>query len=288
VPEQEPNKDTRTLTETQASSRTDILERIVRTKREELEALLPRGDELRERAADAAPPRDFAGALRAGGEVALIAEVKRRSPGAGAIRPGLDPVALARGYVSRGARAVSVLTDEPWFGGSLDDLRAVRREVRVPVLRKDFTIAPIQLHEARAAGADAVLLIVRILSDARLAELHGVATELGMAALVEVHDGSELERALRAGARIVGINNRDLATFTTDLETTLGLLDQVPTDRVVVSESGVRTPADVERLGRVGVDAVLVGESLLRAPDPAEHAARLSGRPRRERGSADD
>ena len=256
----------------------DILRRIVETKREELEALRPRAAEIRSMAEDAPAPRDFAGALRREGEVALIAEVKRRSPGAGAIRPGLDPVALARGYAERGASAISVLTDRSYFGGSLDDLAAVKEAAGVPVLRKDFTIDPLQVAEARAGGADAVLLIVRILDDDLLRELSDAARAWGLTALVEVHDGDELARAAAAGARVVGVNNRDLSTFTTDLETTLSLLDRVPPETVLVSESGIRTADDVARLGARGVDAVLVGESLLRADDPSEHAARLSGR----------
>lgn len=215
--------------------------------------------------------------------MALIAEVKRRSPGAGPIRTSLDPVALARGYAGHGAAAVSVLTDREYFGGSLEDLTAVKDAVEVPVLRKDFTLDPLHVAEARAGGADAVLLIVRILQDARLEELVDAAREWGMTPLVEVHDGRELERALAAGADVVGINNRDLSTFTTDLATTLDLVAGAPGEAVLVSESGVRTPEDVDRLGSRGVDAVLVGEALLRDPDPAAAAGRLSGRTKRGR-----
>ena len=261
----------------------DILRRIVETKRRELSTLRASEASVRSRVRDAAPPRDFAGVLRREGEVALVAEVKRRSPGAGAIRPDLDPVGLAEGYASHGASAVSVLTDREYFGGSLEDLTAVREAVGVPVLRKDFTIDPLQVLEARAAGADAVLLIVRILDDALLAELAEAAGELGMTALVEVHDGPELERALDAGARVIGINNRDLSTFSTDLETTFGLLDRVPAGTTVVSESGIRDAGDVDRLGSRGVDAILVGEALLRDDDPAGGAARLSHRPKAPR-----
>ena len=272
------------MPETQArGERHDILARIVATKRRELEALRGRGDALEREAAAAPPPRDLAAALAGDASVAVMAEVKRRSPGAGDIRPGLDPAALASGYAAAGAAAVSVLTDAEWFGGSLDDLRAVRAAVPVPVLRKDFTLDPLQVVEARAAGADGVLLIARILDDDALASLRESAEGLGMSALVEVHDAEELERAAASGARLVGINNRDLRTFTTRLEVTLDLLDAVPAGAVVVSESGVRTPADVERLGAAGVHAVLVGESLLRQDDPGGGVAALAGRPRRDR-----
>lgn len=266
------------------SSRSDLLARIVATKRHEIEALRPRAAELRAQADDAPPARDFRGALGGHARVRVIAEVKRRSPGAGVIRAGLEPAGLATTYAASGAAALSVLTDEPWFGGSLDDLRAARSAVPIPALRKDFTLDPVQIDEARAAGADAVLLIVRILNDAALADLHGHALERGLAALVEVHDAAELERAVACGARIIGINNRDLATFRTDLAVTEGLLDRLPPGTVVVSESGIRDGDDVRRLGEAGVDAVLVGESILRAPDPGAHVATLAGAPRRDRG----
>ena len=262
-----------------------ILASIVATKREELRTLRGVARELERRAAAAAPPRDFAAAVGGGGAVSLIAECKRRSPGAGPIRPDLDPVGLTRGYERAGASALSVLTDGTYFGGSLADLAAVREATGIPVLRKDFTLDPVQVVEARAAGADAVLLIVRILDDAALGELLDVASSLGMAALVEAHDGEEVARALSAGAKVLGINNRDLATFTTDLDTTVGLLADVPPDVVVVSESGIRAPADVEALGRAGVDAVLVGETLLRAADPSAAAASLCGHPKNPRSA---
>ncbi len=255
----------------------DILLRIVETKREEVEALVER--ELAAAADEAAPPRDFAGALAAPGSVSLIAEVKRRSPGAGAMRPTLDPVVQAAAYEGGGARAVSVLTDRTYFQGSLDDLRAVRGRVELPLLRKDFIIDPRQVYEARAAGADAILLIVRILDDHQLRDLEVLARELGMAALVEVHDGRELERALRQEASIVGVNNRDLRTFETDLEVTLELADRIPSGVTLVSESGISTRQQVERLALRGVDAVLVGEALVRAGDPETAARELSGVP---------
>jgi indole-3-glycerol phosphate synthase len=273
------------LPETQAYRRADILQRIVETKRREVAALRPDAAELERSARSAPPTRSFEHALRSS-RVTVIAEVKRRSPGAGEIRPGLDPAALARDYEGGGAAAISVLTDHDYFGGSITDLRAVKDAVSVPVLRKDFVIDPLQVSEARAAGADAVLLIVRILDDARLAELIGATADHEMTALVEVHDGPELERAARAGASVIGINNRDLRTFTTDLSVTLGLLEKLPREAVVVSESGIRTREDIERLGTGGVDAVLVGESLLRAEEPGLALATLVGCRRRERAHA--
>jgi indole-3-glycerol phosphate synthase len=260
-----------------------ILARIVATKRSELEELRPRATELEAALEHARPPRDFFGALTMGAHVALIAECKRRSPGAGAIRLDLGPQELVAGYARAGAAAVSVLTDGAYFGGSLEDLQAVSAAVPLPVLRKDFTLDTLQVIEARAAGADAVLLIARILEDATMARLHTAATALGMAALVEVHDARELDRAARMGAQLIGINNRDLATFVTDLGTTVSLLDHLPAGAAVVSESGIRTRGDVERLGAAGVDAVLVGESLLAAPDPSAAAATLVGVPKMPR-----
>jgi indole-3-glycerol phosphate synthase len=263
-----------------------ILASIVGTKRDELQALRPRGRELEREALAAPPPRDFAGALRSGAHVSVIAECKRRSPGAGEIRPGLDPAALARSYEAAGAKALSVLTDARYFGGSLADLAEARAATTIPALRKDFTIDPLHVLEARAAGADAVLLIARLLDDGALASLQSLARELGMSVLVEAHDASEVERALDAGAATLGINNRDLATFTTDLDLTLRLLEEVGPEVVVVSESGIRSRDDVALLATAGVDAVLVGETLLRAPDPGAAAAELARvvRGRRARG----
>lgn len=274
------------MPESQPRPAPGILGRIVATKRAEVEAVRSRAAAL-ERAASAAPPtRGFARALTRGSEVALVAECKRKSPGAGDIRPGLVPGSLAAGYERAGAAALSVLTDGPWFGGSLGDLAEARAATSIPLLRKDFTIDTSQVIEARAAGADAVLLIVRILDDDRLAALLALAEELGMDALVETHDAGEVRRALGAGATLLGVNNRDLDTFTTDLETTVALLDAVPGGVAVVSESGIRSPGDVRRLGAAGVDAVLVGETLLRAQDPAAAAGDLSGILRAERRHA--
>lgn len=257
-----------------------ILDRIVKTKREEVARLAEWRGAVEARLEDAPEPRDFAGALRRDGEVAVVAEVKRRSPGAGQIRAGLDPGGLAVLYREGGAAAVSVLTDEEYFGGSLEDLRTVRSRVGIPVLRKDFVVDPLQVVEARGAGADAVLLIVRILDDARLKELLQRTRDLGMAALVEVHDEEELHRALEAGARVVGVNNRDLSTFEARLEVTLELAGRIPPEVVLVSESGIATADDVARVGEAGADAVLVGESLLRQADPGGGVAELAGQKR--------
>jgi indole-3-glycerol phosphate synthase len=240
-----------------------VLDEIVANTRAEVarrKSAVPRA--TLERDCDAAPAtRDFEGALRPSpGTVRLIAEVKKASPSRGVLSSGLDPVALATTYATHGAHAISVLTDEKYFRGSLDDLRRVRAAVDVPLLRKDFTIDDYQLWESRAAGADAVLLIVSILEPARLAELLA-------AALVECHTASELDQALAVGSRIVGINNRDLATFETHITTTLELLPLIPPGPIVVSESGFFTAADVRRVVSAGAHAVLVGEGLVRAPD---------------------
>lgn len=256
----------------------NILDRIVEVKRDEVRALSGRASELSARVNDAPPPRGFAAALRRPGEVRLLAEVKRRSPSAGEIRPGADPVEVARAYQAGGAAALSVLTDRRFFGGELDFLVRVRQAVELPVLRKDFVIDPLQVREARAAGADAILLIVRILSDAQLAELHGAARELGMDVLVEVHTADEMERALAAGCTLAGVNNRDLATFTTDLDLSIRLASTAGEEVTLVAESGIRTAADVDRLGAAGFDAILVGESLMRQPDLTAAASALVGR----------
>lgn len=265
------------------SPQQDILARIVVTKRAELDAIRGQESELRARAADAPAPRGLAAALRHPDRVRLLAEIKRRSPSAGPIRPGSSPEQSARDYQAGGAAALSVLTDREYFDGSLAALEAVRAAVDLPLLRKDFTLDPLQILEARAAGADGVLLIVRILSDPELADLLGLASDLGMDSLVEVHDAKELDRALTAGASLVGINNRDLRTFTTDLDLTLRLLDRVPPGVTLVGESGIRTAEDVRRLGAAGVDAVLVGESLMRQPDLVAAARALTNEPKQDR-----
>ena len=255
-----------------------VLDRIVEAKRAEVGALRRDGTALRRAAEERDDPaRPFAAALRVDGVVALLAEVKRQSPSAGEIRPNVQPADIAAGYEAGGAAAVSVLTDREFFGGTLADLEAVRSRIGLPVLRKDFTLDAVQLWQARAAGADAVLLIARILDDAELTDLLALSTDLGMSTLVEIHEERELERALKAGAQLVGINNRDLARFTTDLEITLRLAAEVPRDATLVSESGIRTAADVERLGAAGVDAILVGEALMREEDVTAAARTLVG-----------
>lgn len=263
-----------------------LLDRIVETKREEIERLVPQLETLRRAARDQEPARDFRRALCRAGEVAVIAEFKRRSPSAGELRPGADPVRTARAYSDAGAAALSVLTDGPWFGGTIQDLERVRMAVGLPVLRKDFVLHPVQIWEARAAGADAALLIARILDDAQMVDLLGESAEAGLDVLVEVHDAAELERALAAGAGTIGVNNRDLSTFATDLRLSLNMAAAVPADVVVVAESGIRTAAEVDALGEAGVDAILVGETLMRAGPGGVAAAGLIGRQRRARTAA--
>lgn len=258
----------------------NILDQIVHTKRIEVEAISPRAADLRSMAEDAPPARGFAGALCSPNKVRLLAEIKRRSPSAGAIRPDADPVEVARAYEAGGAAALSVLTDATYFGGGLDVLRSVRAGVALPALRKDFIIDPVQLWEARAAGADAVLLIVRILSNELLRDLLSRATELGMDALIEIHDANELDRALAAGGRLIGVNNRDLHTFRTDPSLSVELAARVPAELILVAESGIRTADDVRRLGEAGIDAILVGESLMRQEDLRSAAAALAGHPK--------
>jgi indole-3-glycerol phosphate synthase len=215
--------------------------------------------------------------------VALVAEVKRRSPSRGLIAPGLDPVAQAAAYERGGAAAISVLTDGPHFGGSLEDLRRVAEVVSRPVLRKDFILDERQVLEARAAGASAVLLLVRALPAARLRALLRLATDLGLEGLVEAHGAGELGAALDSGARVVGINSRDLDTFVIDTERAWPLLARIPADRVAVAESGLATRADVERAAEAGADAVLVGTALSASAAPAELARALAAVPRRGR-----
>jgi indole-3-glycerol phosphate synthase len=233
-------------------------------------------------AAEADPPRDMLAALRPAGlrregRVSLIAEVKHASPSKGVLIEPFDPVALGRTYAASGAAAVSVLTDSRFFQGHLDHLRAVRAAVALPVLRKDFVIAPYQVYEGRAAGADAILLIAAALSDSQLADLHALACSLGIAALVEVHQADELERALAVGPRLLGINNRNLKTFRVSLETTAQLAPLVPSGVTLVAESGILTGEDVRRMGALGAHAVLVGEALLRAADIGAKVRELSG-----------
>lgn len=230
------------------------------------------------RAKNAPKPLDFAAALTRY-PLSLIAEVKKASPSKGQFVEDLDVAALARTYVSNGAAAVSVLTDGPFFQGSLADMKAVRAVTGlagVPVLRKDFIVDPYQVYEARAWGADALLLIVAVLEQGLLRDLLALTRSLGMEALVEVHDGTEAGRAVEAGAQVIGINNRDLRTFVTDLKTTERVIGSIPRDRIAVSESGIATRADAERLYGIGARAVLVGEALILAPDTAAKVRELS------------
>jgi indole-3-glycerol phosphate synthase len=258
-----------------------ILERILASKREEIQkrkALVP-AVELAKRLNGAPAARDFAGAIRRrrDGAIRLIAEYKRASPSRGVIRADLEPAQVARLYAGAGAAAISVLTDAPFFQGSRDDLRSARAAVKIPVLQKDFTLDDYQLLEARTLGADAVLLIVTALPGAALARLYQRAAELGLAALVEVHDEPDLERALAIEPAIIGINNRDLRTFRVEAATTFRLRPLIPPATVVVSESGIQSRADALRLQEAGVDAMLVGEQLMRQADPGAAAEELLG-----------
>ena len=232
---------------------------------------------------DSLPPGPSLRAALRGQSVALLAEVKRRSPSKGAIAEGLDAVAQASAYATGGAAGVSVLTEPEHFGGSADDLVAVRREVALPALKKDFHIAPIQLIEARALGASAALLIVRALAPDLLAELMHVGRALALELLVEVRDEWELERALNAGAEMIGVNNRDLETLVIDSSTCDRMIPMIPRVVVAIAESGIRSRADVERYAAAGADAVLVGSSLSTSPDPAAATRALTGVPRSER-----
>ncbi len=246
-----------------------ILEKIVAVKRQEIahNRLHCPETQLSGLLATAPPVRDFYGPLAEQGRLSLIAEVKKASPSAGIIRTDFDPVEIAKIYAAHGASCLSVLTDQQFFQGSLEYLRQVREAVSLPVLRKDFIIDRYQLLEARAAGADAVLLIAECLDDSQLRTLHEETIALGMRPLVELYDPANLKRVLAAGATLIGINNRNLHTFTVDLEHTLRMREQVPPTCVLVSESGIRTHADVQRLAEAGVDAMLVGESLMRQAD---------------------
>jgi indole-3-glycerol phosphate synthase len=246
-----------------------VLDKIVAKKREEIataKAVLPER-ELRAALADAAPLRDFFGPLAAEGSIKLIAEVKKASPSKGVIRADFHPVEIAKTYERHGASCISVLTDESFFQGSLEYLRAIRAEVKLPLLRKDFILDTYQLLEARAAGADAVLLIAECLDDCNLRKLHNEAQELGLSPLVEFYEEENLSRVLEAGATLIGVNNRDLRNFEVDLGHTIRMRSQIPDDCVLVGESGIAGRADAQRLEAAGVDAMLVGEHLMRNPD---------------------
>ena len=253
----------------------DILQEILARKRVELRERQARLGlaELQAAAALAAPPRDFIGAIQgkiAHGQAAVIAEIKKASPSAGVIRADFNPVAIAQDYAAHGAACLSVLTDVFYFQGADYYLTAAREACALPVLRKDFCIDPYQVWEARAIGADAILLIVAALDDAELQHLEATARSLGLAVLVEVHDGAELRRALKLRTPLIGINNRDLRRFVTEIETTLNLLPEIPEGRIVVTESGIHSSAGVAVLRAAGVHAFLVGEAFMRAARPGE------------------
>ena len=256
-----------------------ILDTIVAHKRRELKQDRERTplQALKIQIPDLPPTRDFKASLTVPGAVNLIAEVKRKSPSKGIISEDFDPVKIAKIYAGNGASAISVLTDHEFFGGDLSFLSAIRNAVDVPLLRKDFTIDEYHIYQARAAGADAVLLIVAILTPEQLREFIGVAKHLDLAALVEVHTQTELDIALDVGAEIIGINNRDLKTFHTDIATSFHLRKSIPNDKIVVSESGIYSREDVIRLGEAAMDAILVGESLMRSADIGGKVGALLG-----------
>ena len=259
----------------------DILEKIVAVKREEVAAAKKKVplDAMRADAESRVLTRDFEAAMRskiAAGKSAVIAEIKKASPSKGVIRPGeFIPADIAQSYAEAGAACLSVLTDRQFFQGQPDYLKQARASCDLPVLRKDFVVDPYQVYESRAMGADCILLIVACLEDARMKELEAIARGLDMAVLVEVHDRAELERALQLKTHLLGINNRNLRTFEVSLDTTLGMLEDVPSDRLVVTESGILAKKDVETMRAAGVNAFLVGEAFMRADDPGEALARL-------------
>ena len=245
------------------------LDKIVDYKRQELEHVRRKASlkDVRVMAEDAEPARGFDASLQKNG-IRIIAEIKKASPSAGVIRPDFEPVGIAASYQDNGAACLSVLTDEHFFQGSLNYLQDVRKRVAIPLLRKDFTLDAYHVYEARAHGADAVLLIVRILEDDRIKDYMALAGELGMATLVEVHDAKELERAAKAKAKLIGVNNRNLDTFKVDLETTVRLAKVAPEDAVLVGESGISTADHIRKLKDGGVRAFLIGESFMRVGDP--------------------
>jgi indole-3-glycerol phosphate synthase len=258
----------------------DILQRILARKVEEIAERAAHSplELLKDRCADADATRGFVHAMRAridGGQPAVIAEIKKASPSKGVLREDFNPAAIAESYARHGAACLSVLTDIDFFQGADEYLQAARAACELPVLRKDFVLDPYQVYEARVLGADCILLIVAALGEGQMAELHGVARELGMDVLVEVHDGAELERAMKLDPGMIGINNRDLHTFNTRLETTLDLLPRIPKECLVVTESGIHSADDVRRLREHGVNAFLVGEAFMRAPDPGDRLAEL-------------
>ena len=258
----------------------DILQKILARKREEIAARSAQVSlrEIAARAAEEGPVRGFVAALAAklaADLPAVIAEVKKASPSQGVIRADFHPAEIARSYAAGGAACLSVLTDVDFFQGSDAYLQQARAACELPVLRKDFTIDPYQVHEARALGADCILLIVAALDDAELVDLSTLANEIGLDVLVEVHDAAELDRAVATRAQLIGINNRNLRTFATSLDTTLELRAHVPSERLLVTESGIHTPADVARMRSAGINAFLVGEAFMRAEDPGTELRRL-------------
>lgn len=262
-----------------ADKRIEIADRKARTPQELLRDAIPNAPPVRDFKASLSGDRIATTVRGRRSDIAVIAEVKKASPSKGLIRADFDPVSIARVYESAGASAISVLTDDKYFQGALEYLSNIRSEVSLPLLRKDFIIDSYQIYEARVAGADAVLLIVAALGAKVLSELIGLAAGLGMSSLVEVHTAEELETAIEARAEIIGINNRDLQTFSVRLDTTLDLACRVPPDRILVSESGISTRQDVIGLMEAGVDAVLVGESLMRERDPSLKLRELLGMP---------
>ena len=260
----------------------DILRRIITVKETEVAAAklaAPLAD-VERHANTALPPRDFAGALRAkiaAGKSAVIAEIKKASPSKGVLREAFEPALIAKSYEQHGAACLSVLTDQQFFQGDIEHMKAARAACALPVLRKDFMIDPYQIYEARAAGADCILLIVAALDLARMRELESVAMSLGLAVLVEAHDGDELDVALKLNTPLIGINNRNLRTFETKLGTTLGLLDRVPAGKLVVTESGILKRDDVTLMRSRNVNCFLVGEAFMRAPEPGVELERLFG-----------
>ena len=258
----------------------DILDKIVAVKRQEVAAALKQKSlaVVRADAESRVLTRDFEGAMRAkiaAGQAAVIAEIKKASPSKGVLRADFIPADIAQSYAEFGAACLSVLTDKQFFQGSVDYLKQARASCDLPVLRKDFMIDAYQVYEARAMGADAILLIAACLDDAQMAEMEAVARSLDMAVLVGVHDRAELERALKLKTRLVGINNRNLKTFEVSLQTTLDMLPDVPADRLLVTESGIQTPEDVRRMREAHVNAFLVGEAFMRAREPGEALAKL-------------
>lgn len=259
---------------------TDILEKITAVKHQEVAAAKKRKslEAVRADAESRVLTRDFVGALRAkiaDGQSAVIAEIKKASPSKGVLRADFEPADIAQSYAEHGAACLSVLTDKDFFQGSSDYLRQARASCTLPVLRKDFMVDAYQIYESRAMGADAVLLIAACLNDGQMAEFEQIARSMDMAVLVEVHDAIELQRALKLKTPLIGINNRNLKTFEVSLDTTISMLADVPKDRLLITESGITTPADVVRMRAAGVNAFLVGEAFMRANEPGEALAKL-------------